>query len=86
MDYVWLFLINALRIYSIILFIRVILTWIPSVDYSNPFVKFLFQVTEPILQPIRRAVPPYRGYDLSTLIVFVGIIVLTRIIESFLYF
>jgi YggT family protein len=85
MVYVWLFLINALRIYSIILFIRVVLTWIPSVDYNNPFVKFLYQVTEPILQPIRQRVPPYRGYDLSTLIVFVAIIVLTNIIQRFLY-
>jgi YggT family protein len=53
-------------------------------DYDSPVIKIqrvLGKICEPVLAPIRRIVPPVRvggaGIDLSVLIVFVVVIVLT---------
>ena len=69
----------ALQIYQLILLARVLMTWIPNLDYSNPIARFLYQATEPALAPIRRALPPMGGIDLSPLVVFLGISVLMRV-------
>ena len=50
---------RIIEIYSFIIFGRIIVSWIPMftqkpVDMSNPLVRFLFDVTEPLLAPIRR--------------------------------
>lgn len=70
----------ALQIYQLILLARVLMTWIPNLDYSNPIARFLYQATEPALAPIRRALPPMGGIDLSPLVVFLGISVLMRVL------
>lgn len=71
---VWL-----LQLYQFILLGRVLLSWLPNVDYNNPIVRFLYQATEPVLAPIRQALPPMGGMDLSPLAVFFGISILMRL-------
>ena len=39
--------------------IRVLLTWFPNLDRSNPLVQLLSSVTDPILEPARRLIPPF---------------------------
>lgn len=73
-------LIYILNIYSFILLARVLMTWIPNLDYNNPIVKFLFQATEPVLKPIRNALPQSGGIDFSPIVVFILISVITRML------
>ncbi|MBW1813344.1 MAG: YggT family protein [Deltaproteobacteria bacterium] len=48
---------------------RAILSWV-SPDPYNPIVRFIHNVTEPILYPIRRRIPLYAGgFDFSPIIV-----------------
>ena len=70
----------ALNIYQFIVLARVLLSWFPNVDHSNPMIQFLYQATEPVLAPIRRALPPTSGLDLSPLVVLIGISVLSRVL------
>ena len=56
----------ALQIYSFIVLARVLMTWLPNLDYSNPIVRFLYQATEPVLKPIRDRLPPMQGMDFRT--------------------
>ena len=58
---------------------RVILSWI-NVSPSNPISMFIFQVTEPILAPIRRILPKMGTLDLSPMIA----ILLITVIKSFI--
>ena len=58
---------------------RVILSWI-NVSPSNPISIFIFQVTEPILAPIRRLLPKMGALDLSPMIA----ILLITVIKSFI--
>ncbi|WP_028585930.1 YggT family protein [Desulfogranum mediterraneum] len=58
---------------------RAVISWV-NADPYNPIVRFLIQVTEPLLERIRRVLPPMGGLDLSPMILIMGIIFL----QSFL--
>ena len=66
----------ALQAYGIILFVRVILSWIPAPpDPVRPIAKAVRAVTDPILVPLRGVIPPLQmgamALDLSILVVFI---------------
>jgi YggT family protein len=72
-----------------IFLIMIIMSWLISfnvINTRNQFVatvwRILNQVTEPILRPIRRIVPPVGGLDLSPIIVFVIIFFLQSFIAN----
>ncbi len=52
------------QIAYLLLLVRVILSWVPGINYYHPAVQFIMRATSPILNPIRRAVPPVGGLDL----------------------
>jgi YggT family protein len=52
--------------------VRVILSWFP-VDPSNPIIRLVWDVTEPILAPFRRVIPRIGMFDLSPLAAFLVI-------------
>jgi YggT family protein len=72
--------------YLIIMFARIILSWFPINPGSGmaTVYGFLYSITEPVLGPIRRIIPPIgaggMGIDLSPIIVFFGITILQRLI------
>ncbi|HET7489106.1 MAG TPA: YggT family protein [Acidimicrobiales bacterium] len=73
---------SLLGLYILVLFARIILSWFPIAPES-PMAKvysILYAVTEPVLGPIRRVLPPVgmggMGLDLSPMIVTIGIIVI----------
>jgi YggT family protein len=50
------------------LIIRAVLSWLTGVVALQPIARFFNKVTDPILEPIRRIVPPLGGIDMSPLI------------------
>ena len=71
---------NVLFIYMWIIIIRAVLSWV-SPDPYNPIVRFIHNITEPVLYQIRRRLPvSFGGIDLSPVIVLLIIIFL----QSFL--
>ena len=62
-------LITLIGIYEWVIIIRALISWV-SPDPYNPIVRLLYQVTEPVLAPLRRLAPPRRlgGLDLSPLL------------------
>jgi YggT family protein len=70
----------ALSAYMWIIIGRAILSWV-NPDPYNPIVRFLHEVTEPVLSRIRRLVPAFAGgIDFSPVILILAIIFL----QSFL--
>ncbi|MBT9315834.1 YggT family protein [Leptothoe spongobia] len=57
-----------LGIYGALLIIRVLLTWFPSVDWSNPAFSTLSQITDPYLNLFRSVIPPLGGLDFSAML------------------
>uniref|UniRef100_UPI00241BEAEB YggT family protein n=2 Tax=Idiomarinaceae TaxID=267893 RepID=UPI00241BEAEB len=54
-----------------VLIIRAILSWF-SQGY-NPVEAMLHQITEPLLAPLRKVIPPIGGLDLSVLVVIIAL-------------
>lgn len=70
-----------------IMFIRVFLTWIPSIDwYKQPF-SFLKSVADPIFAPFKTFIPPIGGLDLSPIAAFLFLgVVQVAVIRTLNYF
>ena len=64
----------------IAIFARVILTWFPQMSPTNPLVKMVFTITEPILGPIRRLLPRMGMFDLSPVIALILIVIIQRVL------
>ncbi len=62
----------VLTIYLWVVIIRALISWV-NPDPYNPIVQFLHRITDPVLYPIQRAIPPFGGMDLSPLILILGI-------------
>ena len=54
-----------------VLIIRALLSWV-SQGY-NPIEAVFHQLTEPMLRPIRKVIPPLGGLDLSILVLIIGL-------------
>jgi len=69
----------ALSAYIWVVIGSAIISWV-SPDPYNPIVRFLRQATEPLLSRIRRVLPALGGFDLSPMVLILGIVFL----QSFL--
>lgn len=63
----------ALSLYSFIILARILMSWFPILDTRHPIARFLYDATEPLLAPIRQALPAMGGLDFSPVIVLVAI-------------
>jgi YggT family protein len=67
-----------LVVYLVVLASRAILSWFPVRPGSPlaPINSILFDLTEPVLRPVRRVIPPAGMFDLAFLVVFFAIVIL----------
>jgi YggT family protein len=71
-----------LTIYMWLIIVRALLSWV-NPDPYNPIVRFLFNVTEPVLQALRRRLPlVFGGLDLTPLVVILVIVFLQRFVVA----
>ena len=59
-----------LYIYFFAILIQVIISWISPQTY-NPATALIHHITEPVLRPARKILPPFSGFDLSPILVFI---------------
>jgi len=62
------------------IFVRVIISWVPNLKLPFGLGDFVWNVSEPILGPIRRAIPFLGGIDLSPFIAFLLIQITTSLL------
>lgn len=73
---------NVIEIYTFVLLIRILMTWIPNLDPHNPIVQMLLQVTDPVLEPARRLIPPIGMIDISPIVVFIALGIIQQLLRS----
>ena len=73
------FVSEIIRLYVFIIIAGAVLSWLLAfnvINFSNPFVRSLWQgvsaVTEPLLRPIRRLLPNFGGIDLSPIVLILA--------------
>lgn len=65
------FLIDTLfSLYILVVMLRFLLQWVRA-DFYNPISQFLVRITQPVLKPLRRAIPGFAGIDLSSVVLMV---------------
>jgi YggT family protein len=69
----------AFELYAVILFARVLLSWV-QIDPNNQLVKIIYQLTEPLLAPIRRLLPQGGGMDFSPIVAFIVLLVAEQVV------
>ena len=78
----------VLQIYQFLILIRVLLSWVAVNRYGqpvdHPLVVLLYRLTEPVLAPLRRLIPPLGGLDLSPVVALILLEVLRWLISRLL--
>ncbi len=63
---------RLIDLYSLIIIAAVVVSWI-DVSRDTQAIRLLHRATEPVLVPVRRALPETGGIDLSPLVVLIGL-------------
>lgn len=74
-------IILILQVYCYVLVARAILSWIDQRQQWG-ISRVLADITEPLIRPVRQVVPPMGGFDISFIIVFFGIQMLIRVLQT----
>jgi YggT family protein len=75
----------VLQIYYLILIIRIVLSWVPSVpEPIRPLARGVRALTDPLLIPLRGLLPSFRmgamALDVSPILLFLAIVILQRVV------
>ena len=75
---------NVITIYIVILAGRAVLSWFPvrGGTFLASLNTLLFELTEPVLRPVRKLIPPVGMFDMSFLVVFVGLLILQSALRA----
>lgn len=75
-------LIQTLSIYTLVLLVRVLLSWFPNLDWSNPLLSGVSAITDPYLNAFRGLIPPIGGLDLSAIVAFLALQLVQTLLEQ----
>ena len=71
-----------LRVYSLMLVVYALLSWVMHEEHYPPAVRWLQSMVEPVLSQIRRVIPQIAGIDLSVIVA----LLIIEMIRSFLLY
>ena len=80
------YVVDVLNLFLFVLLVRVVLSYVPAPPGSGlaKVTGFFEAITEPVLRPVRRVVPPMRvggsAVDLSPIIVWIAILIISRLL------
>lgn len=77
------------RLYSVLILIRVLLSWVNVNQYGAPFdhplIRILNRVTDPFLKPLQRVIPPIGGtFDISPIVALIVLEIARIVVLSLL--
>lgn len=82
MDSIFNLLALLVNLYSFLILVRVLMTWIPNLDPYNPIVNLLIQLTEPVLDPARRLIPSIGMIDISPIVVLFALSFIGQMLQD----
>lgn len=72
----------SINLFVYAIFIRIILSWVSQGAY-NPATAIITTLTEPVLRPFRRMIPPLGGFDISPIFAIILLIAATIVVNGF---
>ena len=73
---------QTLSIYTLVLLVRVLLSWFPNLDWSNPVLSTVSSITDPYLNAFRGLIPPLGGLDLSAILAFLALSLVQQLLGA----
>ena len=73
-------LVTFLNLYFVLLIVRILLSWFPNLDWSNPLLSAISQLTDPYLNLFRSLIPPMGGIDFSAILAILLLQVITSLV------
>lgn len=70
-------------IMRIAIIVRVLASWLPIGPYS-PWVRWSFTLTEPMLRPLRKVIPPIRTIDITPIVAFFALGLVESLVRGWL--
>ncbi len=70
------------QFYTFLLIARVLLTWFPTIEWSSQPFAALSQITDPYLNLFRNIIPPLGGIDLSPILAFITLNIVTGLLAN----
>lgn len=64
------------------IFARAILSWFP-IDRNGPVVQAIEAITDPVLVPLRRVIPPIGMIDISPMVAIIALFVIARVLMDY---
>ncbi len=72
---------TVLTLWAVAIFVRVILSWLPIAPW-HPAVRWLDRITEPVVAPLRRVIPPLAGLDLSPAVAILLLLIAANVVSG----
>jgi YggT family protein len=76
---------TSLNIYLLLIFVRILLTWFPTVEWMNQLTSVLSPITDPYLNVFRSFIPPIGGLDLSPIVAIIVLRFVAGLLGSLAY-
>ena len=70
-------------LYTLAFIARAFLSWM-RISYYHPVARFLIQITEPVLAPLRRYIPPVGGLDFTPMVALLILWFVERLLQTVL--
>lgn len=74
--------IQTLSVFSLLLLLRVLLSWFPSLPWENPVLATLASITDPYLNLFRGFIPLIGGLDLSPILAFLSLNLVSSLLRA----
>ena len=75
-------LVKTLQIYTLVLIVRVLLSWFPNLDWGNPVLSAICSISDPFLNVFRGLIPPIGGIDLSAIVAVFSLQLLQGLLQQ----
>lgn len=73
----------TVRLFVFAIIVRIILSWLSTGGAYNPAVSVIDALTEPVLRPFRRFIPPVGGLDISPVFAIILLMAITILVSGF---
>ena len=70
----------VLYLFMICLIVRSVFSWIEPYP-KNRIHRLTFDITEPVIGPVRKLVPPMGGLDISFILVFFAVVIVLQLVQ-----
>ncbi|QQE64183.1 YggT family protein [Leptolyngbya sp. BL0902] len=72
---------NFVALYLLVLLLRVIWSWVPTVNWENPVLSVMRQLTDPYIACFRAVIPPIAGMDLSASFAILALAIVQNVLD-----